>query len=373
MYNRAQLETIAMPNKCLIIPAIVIITLMLADSALPAQTPASITVGTAVATPGKLAYGQLAVPAGNDAGTTIEVAVINGAKPGKVVAFVSGAHGTEYASVVALTRLITRLDPSTLSGTVIIVPLLNVASFEQMTPHVNPIDKKGMNAGYPGGATGTQTERALALVAAQVVKPADVVVDLHGGDLDEDLRPYSYWTRTGNTKQDEESRTLALAFGLDHIIVRDVDLTNPASTRSLSGFTMAQGKTALVAEAGRSGLVLEPDVNALINGCLNLLGSMKMIARPVTAAAKTAWVGAPSTITADKAGMFFATAKRDTIVEKDAPIGYTTDYVGRRTAEIRSSVSGLITYIRGVPSMPAGGTIVSISPVLTTIPPYKKP
>src|SRR5215471_16475710 len=151
-----------MPSKFVIIIATVVITSTLVVGALSAQTPASITVGTAVAVPGKLAYGELAVPAGNDAGTTIGVAVINGAKPGKVVAFVSGAHGTEYASVVALTRLITRVDPATLSGTVIVVPLLNVASFEQMTPHVNPIDKKGMNAGYPGNAGGTQTERALA-------------------------------------------------------------------------------------------------------------------------------------------------------------------------------------------------------------------
>lgn len=362
-----------MPIKSLTIFAIVAFTLMFAVGALPAQTPANIMVGTAVATPGKLAYGELTVPAGSDAGTTIGVAVIQGAKPGKVVAFVSGAHGTEYSSVVALTRLIARVDPATLSGTVIVVPLLNVPSFEQMTPHVNPIDKKGMNAGYPGSASGTQTERTLALVAAQVVKPADVVVDLHGGDIDEDLRPYSYWTRTGNAKQDDESRRLALAFALDHIIVRDVDLSNPASTRSLSGFSMAQGKTALVAEAGRSGLVLDSDVNSLINGCLNLLGSMKMIVRPLTPAAKTVWVGAPNAITAEKAGMFFATAKRDTIVQKDAPIGYTTDYVGRRSGEIHASVSGLITYIRGVPSMPAGGTLVSISPVLTTVPPYKKP
>jgi predicted deacylase len=362
-----------MTFKSLSIFTTVVVVLTLFAVALPAQTPASITVGTAVATPGKVVYGQLAVPAGSDAATTIGVAVINGAKPGKVVAFVSGAHGTEYASVVALTRLIARINPATLSGTVIVVPLLNVASFEQMTPHVNPVDRKGMNAGYPGSAAGTQTERALALVAAQIVKPADVIVDLHGGDIDEDLRPYSYWTRTGNAKLDEESRTLALAFGLDHVIVRDVDLTNPASTRSLSGFSMAQGKTALVAEAGRSGLVLDADVNALVNGCLNLLGSLKMMTRPATPAVKTVWVGSPNAITADKAGMFFATARRDTIVQKDAPIGYTTDYVGQRTGEIHASVTGLITYIRGVPSMPAGATIVSISPVLTTVPPYKKP
>ena len=63
--------------------------------------------------------------------------------------------------------------------------------------------------------------------------PADVVVDLHGGDLDEDLRPYSYWFRGGKPAQDSAGLKLVMAFGLDHVIVSDVNAeTNPG--RSLS-------------------------------------------------------------------------------------------------------------------------------------------
>ena len=158
-------------------------------AAVAQDSHSSISVGSANARRGETVYGALHVARGVDAGYDIPVAVVHGARPGKVVAFVSGAHGTEYASVVALTKLISQIDPGKLSGTAIVVPLLNVASFEKMTPHVNPIDGKGMNSVYPGNPNGTQTERALAAVASQVVEPADVVVDLHGGDLDEDLRP----------------------------------------------------------------------------------------------------------------------------------------------------------------------------------------
>ena len=139
------------------------------------------------------------------------------------MAFVAGSHGTEYTSIIALQKLIGRIDPETLAGTVIVAPLLNVPSFLTMTPHVNPIDRKGMNAGYPGDANGTQTPRALALVQTQILVPADVVVDLHGGDLDEDLRPYSYWFRGGRAAQDSAGLRLVMAFGLDHIIVDDID------------------------------------------------------------------------------------------------------------------------------------------------------
>ena len=237
--------------------------LLLVAAPVVAQEP--VIVGTAVAKRGEVVYGAIRIAAGVDSATNLPVAVFNGARPGPVLALVAGSHGTEYTSIVALTRVISQIDPRTLSGTVIIAPLLNVASFNQMIVHLNPIDGKGMNGQYPGDPAGTQTQRALAAVADQVVKPADVVVDLHGGDLDEDLRPYSYWFRGGQAAQDSASRALALAFGLDHIIVRDFDLGDAASRRNLGGYAMSLGKTVLVAEAGRSGVVAPEEVDLLVD------------------------------------------------------------------------------------------------------------
>ena len=334
----------------------------------------SVTVGSASAAAGQTAYGAIQVPKGTDDGTALSVAVINGAKPGKRIAFIAGSHGTEYTSIVALTRLIGKIDPKTLTGTVVVAPLLNVASFEQMTVHVNPVDKKGMNAGYPGDAAGTQTDRALALVAAQIVNPSDVIVDLHGGDLDENLRPYSYWIRTGNQVQDDGALKLVSAFGLDHVIVRDIDAMNPASTRSLSGYALGKGKVALVAEAGRSGIVTDADVNALVNGCLNVLSSLKAIVRPTPPAVKMTYVSGGSRVVADKQGMFFATASRDQIVAEGVVLGYTTDYLGRKIGDVKSPVAGLVTFIRGVPSTWPNATLANVSPILSSPPPpYKKP
>src|SRR5579863_6894853 len=119
------------------------------------------TVGTATAAPGQKATGFIDVPAGVDAATHIPVVVFRGTKPGPTLAIVSGSHGTEYASIIAVERLISTLDATKISGTVILIPLVNILSFEQKVPHVNPIDKKSMNRFYPGKMDGTQTDRAL--------------------------------------------------------------------------------------------------------------------------------------------------------------------------------------------------------------------
>ncbi len=334
---------------------------------------ATVTVGTAVAQRGHAGYGALRVAAGVDSATSLPVAVVNGARAGPVLALVAGSHGTEYTSIVALGRLLGRLDPRAISGTVLVAPLLNVASFTQMTVHVNPIDGKGMNVQYPGDATGTQTQRALASVAAAVVQPADVVIDLHGGDLDEDLRPYSYWFRGGRPAQDSASRALALAFGLDHIIVRDFDLADPASRRNLGGYAMSLGKTVFVAEAGRSGTVAPEDLQLLIEGVLNVMGALRMIDRPVRPVERPVWLDASTRLVADSAGMFFATAGRGTYVAEGMKVGYTTDYLGRVTGEVRSPAAGVVTFIRGGPSTWKGATLATIGRVLPEVPPYQTP
>ena len=54
----------------------------------------------------------------------------------------------------------------------------------------------------------------MAETTREVVEQCDHLIDLHGGDLDESLRPYSYWTVTGNMQQDAISKEMVLAFGL---------------------------------------------------------------------------------------------------------------------------------------------------------------
>src|SRR5262249_19172962 len=152
-----------------LVTAIIGLALVLASSVV-AQDRATFNVGSATAARGQKATGVIEVPTGSDAGTNIPVAVFHGAKPGPALALVSGAHGPEYASIIALEKLIGLLDSAEISGTVIIVPLVNIPSFEQKVPHINPVDGKSMNRMYPGKMDGTQTDRASFMITKQVVE-----------------------------------------------------------------------------------------------------------------------------------------------------------------------------------------------------------
>jgi predicted deacylase len=317
-------------------------------------------VGTATANPGQKASGTIEVPAGVDAALSIPVVVAQGSKPGPVLALVSGAHGTEYASILALEKVIERLDPSQLAGTVIIVPLVNVRSFEQKVAHVNPVDNKSMNRFYPGKIDGTQTERASYLITKQVVERCDHLIDLHGGDMDESLRPYSYWTVTGNAQQDELSKQMVLAFGLDHIIVSADRPKDPAASRYLENTASTRGKPSITVEAGSAGPVVNDDVELLVDGCFNVMRFLKMLPGTVTPVANPVWIEKIETVTSDQNGIFYPLVKRGTYVAQGMRLGYVTDYVGKTILEARAPAAGLVTFIRAVPSLTKGETIANI-------------
>lgn len=325
-----------------------------------AQNRATFTVGTATAARGQKATGTIEVPAGSDAALSIPVAVFHGAKPGPVLALVSGAHGTEYASIVALEKIIGLLNPAELSGTVIVVPLINIPSFEQKVPHVNPVDHKSMNRFYPGKIDGTQTERASFLITKQVVEQCDHLIDLHGGDLDESLRPYGYWTKTGNQKQDELSRDMLFAFGLDHIIISTDRPKDPQASRYLENTATTRGKPSITVEAGYAGTVETDDVNALVNGCLSVMRYLKILPGQPTSIEHPVWIEKVLTVTSDQTGMFYPLVKRGTWVEQGMKLGYVTDYLGKVIFEARAPMSGVVLYICAVPSMTKGATIANV-------------
>ena len=329
----------------------------------PAQDRKTFSVGTATARRGQKVTGVIAVPAGVDAATNIPVAVIHGAKPGPVLALVSGAHGTEYTSIIALEKLIGMLDPAEISGTVIIVPLVNIPSFEQKVPHVNPVDGKSMNRMYPGKMDGTQTDRASYLITKQVVEQCDHLIDYHGGDLDESLRPYSYWTTTGNAKQDQFSREMVLAFGLDHIIISADRPKDPNASRYLENTATTRGKPSITVEAGHAGTVEPEDLAALVDGSIGVMRFLKMLPGTTAPIEHPVWVEKILTIASEQTGIFYPLVKRGTYVEQGLKVGYVTDYVGKTIFEARAPGAGVVLYICAVPSMTKGATIANIGVV----------
>ena len=75
------------------------------------------------------------------------------------------------------------------------------------------------------------------------------------------------------------------------------------------------------------------------------------------------WVEKIVSLNAERDGMFHPTVGRDAHVAKGARIGVVTDYVNRRLEDVVAPEAGIVMFIRALPSLKKGDTMVNIGVV----------
>jgi predicted deacylase len=326
-------------------------------------------VGPLKVPPGQMRSGFLPVPAGKDAGERIPISVFNGSAPGPVLALVAGNHGYEYPPILASQRLISSIDPARLKGKVIVVHVANMPSFLKRTVYYSPVDGKNLNRVYPGSLDGTVSYRIAYVITKEVIDRADYLVDLHCGDGNESLRPYSYWMPIGNPKVDEPARQMVLAFGLPNIVIDRSRPKDAAASEYCSNTGTTRGKPSITIESGGMGVAdNEEEIARIEAGVLNLMRHLGMLEGRAQMPAKVTWYD-PSEVLRfpenlpDKAGLFFPKVQKAQMVEKGALLGHVTDFFGKKIYEVRAPFAGEVLYVIGTPPVSAGEPLAFVAAI----------
>ncbi|QGA81333.1 succinylglutamate desuccinylase/aspartoacylase family protein [Halomicrobium sp. LC1Hm] len=175
-----------------------------------------VTLGTATAQPGETDTGRLAVGETRDGSEVgLPVAVVNGADDGETLYLQAASDGDELNGVGVVQRVVPRLDPAEISGTILVVGIVNYHAF-QVAEHRNPIDDTKMNRAYPGNDEGTSSER-IAAATFDAATRADLVVDLHQGSTSQMIDECR--VRCGaRHRLHDECLELAKVFGCGYIL-----------------------------------------------------------------------------------------------------------------------------------------------------------
>ena len=335
------------------ITAAVFAASLLAAATAAAQQPLS--VGPISAPPGTTATGTIEIAArGGDQGTSLPITVINGTKPGPVLALVAGTHGMEYTPILALQRLKGTIDPKTLTGAVIMVHVANMPSYLARTIYYSPADNKNLNRVFPGKADGTLSERIADVISREVIDRATHVVDIHCGDGNESLRPYLYWITTGGAAVAEAGKAMALAFGMDRMVVDRERPTDPKASVYLSNTAITRGKPALTIESGGMGEIDNESIATIERGVAGLLKHLKMRATGPDPAKSPVMFERSEVLRSNFTGIWYPLVEKAQMVTAGAVIGRVTDFHGKVLEEIKAPFAGEILYVVGTPAMNKG-------------------
>ncbi len=324
-----------------------------------------LTVGSAVARPGEKVSGFINVPAGTDPGTEIPVTIIAGRHVGPVLALIAGIHGSEPSPILALQRVRAGVDAAALTGTVIIVQVANLPSFIHRTVYRGPWDQKNLNRVFPGRPDGTASERIAHAITTQVIDRCDYLIDMHSGDGNEALRPYSYWNQLGlDDHVDAQARDLALTFGLDHIVIDRGGPRDINASVFCSNTAHVRGKPAVTTEAGGVGVPTEEMIALNVRGAMRVMRHLAMLPGPREMVAHPRWIDPAEVVVSPETGTWHPAVRPDDHVVKGALLGRLTDYFGETVTEVASPMDGTVIYIVVSPAMGAGEPVAMVGKVL---------
>jgi len=320
-----------------------------------------IRIGDLQAEPGTVVSGYVQIAAQDDAGAEVPVSIIRGAKPGPTLALIAGTHGYEYAGIIALQRIRQSVNPADVSGTLLLVHIANPPSFYGRTIYYSPADGKNLNRVYPGKADGTLSERIAHMITREVIEQADFLIDLHAGDGNEALRPYVYLPETGQAELDAASRGLAIAFGLDHVVLDKGRAQPPEASLYTDQTAISRGIPAITTETGQLGLSDDYWVSLAEDGILNVMRHLQMLSGPVTPNENIVWLEDYEVIRASSNGIFRPAVRDGYAVAENGLLGELVDAFGEHIEEIRAPFAGVVNYVLGTPPVSAGEPVAMVS------------
>lgn len=333
-------------------------------SVVAAEPPAPFRIAGQVVPPGTRVDLEIPVPEGpTDPATRVPVSVFHGSSSGPVLSITAGVHAYEFPPILAAQQLLERIDPMTLRGTVVLVPVAHVSAFEHRVPYVNPFDRKNLSRVFPGSPDGTQAERIALVLTSEVIRRGDMHLDIHGGDGAEWLEPFvTVYGGSVAVAQYPRSREMGLALRFKNVVKNSVnDRRALEGGRSVTRQAIADGKPTALIESGENGRRDPAYVTPIVDGVLNLLRTLDMMpGAPLPPRVDTQWFDGSVNALSTESGIFTPVAMSGRHVRQGDALGTIHDYTGRARETVQAPADGYVLYGLTGPPVRAGDPVANI-------------
>lgn len=287
---------------------------------------------------------------------SLPVEVVNGRRDGPRLWLSAAVHGDELNGVEVIRRVLEEIEPASLRGAVIAVPVVNVFGFIIQSRYLP--DRRDLNRCFPGSRRGSLAARLAHLFMNEIVTQCTHGIDLHTGSNHRTNLP-----QIRVNLDDQAARRCARAFA--------APVTVHAKTRdgSLRESAAARGIPVLLYEAGEP---LRFDSTSIDQGVRGILGVMAELGmrrgRPGRTRRlsreyrKTVW------IRARRSGILRLSVELGSTVLRRQEIGRIGDALGTKRVRVTAPTDGMVIGCTNNPLVNRGDAIVHVATELADPP-----
>ncbi|EHJ93197.1 succinylglutamate desuccinylase/aspartoacylase family protein [Vreelandella boliviensis] len=281
----------------------------------------------------------------------IPVEVVHGRKDGPVLLVCGGIHGDEINGVEIVRRVLRSKAISSIRGTLIAVPVVNVLGFLQQTRYLP--DRRDLNRCFPGSESGSLGGRIANLFREQIVDHATHIIDLHTGAIHRTNLPQI----RAQLRPGSETERMADAFGAP--VVLNAELREG----SLRHYAQTRGIPVLTYEAGEALRFDEWAIAPGVRGVLRVMRRLGMLSgeqrhrtpAPAELAKGSSWARAPID------GIMRPKVRLGARVAKGEVLGKVADPFGNDEGEVRAVADGIVIGMSRLPLANEGEALFHIA------------
>lgn len=192
------------------------------------------------------------------------IKVVHGKQAGPCLLITAAMHGNELNGTEIINRIFNSKLLKRLSGTLILVPVLNVYGLINRSRYLpGGVD---LNTCFPGSSAGTHAARMANIFIEEIFKHADYCIDLQTGHIN-----YSNLPQVYVNEEDDKAKDLAESFNAP--VISNI----PIEEGMLSTYARRQSIPFLMYEAGEAMRFDEHAIKVGHKGILNIMKKLAML------------------------------------------------------------------------------------------------
>ena len=268
----------------------------------------------------------------------IPVTVIYGKNRGKTICISAGIHNCEYTSIQTAIDLANEFNPDNINGILIILHTVNYSGFFKRVSRIVPEDNKNLNRVFPGEENGTVSEKIAFAFSKYLYPQLDFFIDLHGGDLFEEVMPFIYAPGIGEKEVIDFSHKVASNISLP------VRVRSKASTGAYNSAAI-QGVPSLLIEIGGNGNIESKNLDRYKSCLKEFLAYLEVIEYTTSSKSEEQKeITQANYLESPCEGYWYPRFKAGDLVEKDDILGEIKDCFGKELCTFRAEFDGIILY-----------------------------